>query len=1139
VKRQWLPTCGWLFALFLGLFAIIAPLDVASQDILWVRQFGTGGSDGAYGSLAVSNGSVYVASWANGTLPAQTPFGFADAFLRRYASTEAEKWTRQFGTYQADSATGVAATPTPTATASSGSFQPQPPIQAAFFYPWFPKAWTQGSIYPYTNYTPSLGFYDSTDDAVIDEQLRLAQGAHIDAFIASWWGQDTTTDLAFLYILGRSQRSDSPYPDLRWAIYYEQEGQGDPTVAQILADLQYLQVKAFTQPGYLKVGGKPVVFVYASGTDGSDMASRWAQAKAQFGGNVYVVLKVYSGYKSDPNQPDAWHQSAPAVAYDSQLPYSVAVSPGFWKVGELPRLLRDPTTFETNVQRMVTSGAFWQLITTWNEWGEGTSVEPAAEFGTTYLDILCRSLPGSAACGAGGGTPTPTTTPTTRPVSTGTPTETPTPTPTSSPKPTATPVTTAFTFSPAADAYVDASNPSSNYGRATTLRVDASPIVRSYLRFNVTGLNGTVARATLRVYANSASTVGHRVQGVTDNSWGETTITYNNAPAISPTVVGSSGQFSAGVWTTVDVTSLVTGNSALSMAMTGTSTQAISLASRESGSHAPQLVVEVWPFTPTRTPTRTPTPGGTSDPVIAAVGDIACGRASTSASCQQMAVSDLIINTVNPTAVLALGDLQYEYGEYADYTYDGDPRLGYDVSYGRFKDKTYPAIGNHEYGDSVGSTNITPDCDVLQAGNPWSYACGTFDYFNGKGSFTGRLGERGKGYYAVDIGNWRIYAINSNCSRTGAPGCAAGSDQEKWFKADLAAHPNTGKIMIMHHPYLSSDTRNFDYYPQLHDLWQDFYQAGGDLALVGHSHFYERFAPMDPERVADPRGIRQIIVGTGGRNVYGFGTIKPNSEVRIGSTFGALKLTLHPTNYDWQFIDLNGQVLDSGSGPCHKCLDSDNDGVPDESDNCPNIYNPGQENSDNLIGNGTGIPGDDATVPNGDSLGDACDPDMDNDGIPNTSDSDPGGDMTYDDNNNGDPCVPLGTDSFDDGPSWDSNCNGKRDGVEASCPLATNPRGDDDGDGLLNTWEVCKWGTDPNVIDSDGDTLGDCKEAADVDGNRNLDFTGDVIAYAQAILLSTAAFGQDGDFDIDGNNNLDFTGDFIEEANRLLTGICE
>jgi pimeloyl-ACP methyl ester carboxylesterase len=220
--------------------------------------------------------------------------------------------------------------------------------------------------------------------------------------------------------------------------------------------------------------------------------------------------------------------------------------------------------------------------------------------------------------------------------------------------------------------------------------------------------------------------------------------------------------------------------------------------------------------------------------------------------------------------------------------------------------------------------------------------------------------------------------------------------------------------------------------------------------------------------------------------------------------------------------------------------DTDGDDALDGADNCALVANPGQENADNQIGNGTGIPGHDGTVPNsaGDNIGDACDsPDADNDGLPDGSDPDPGGDITYDDNNNGITCR---TDTGDDGPSWDSNCNGKRDGVEASCPLATNPRGDDDGDGLRNTWEVCKWGTDPAVIDSDGDTLGDCEEAADVDGNRNLDFTGDVMYYAQAIFLDPAAFGQDGDFDIDGNNNLDFTGDVMTEAQfALIAGLCK
>jgi len=312
--------------------------------------------------------------------------------------------------------------PSPTSTPADPSFQPQPPITGAFFYPWFPNAWDQAGIYPYTNYTPLLGLYDSRDDAVIDQQLRLAASAHLEAFISSWWGQGHHTDMAFEHILGRSERPDSPYRNLRWAIYYEGESQGDPAVSQIVSDLQYLANNYFQHSGYLKVNGSPVVFVYADAADACGMADRWVQAKTQFGGNVYIVLKVFSGYKNCASQPGSWHQYAPAVAYDSQSPYSVTVSPGFWKVGEQPRLVRDSARFESDVQRMAGSSAFWQLVTAWNEWGEGTSVEAATEFGSTYLDTLCRNLPGSTACSSG---PTPTPTP-----STPTPTLTPTPTPT-------------------------------------------------------------------------------------------------------------------------------------------------------------------------------------------------------------------------------------------------------------------------------------------------------------------------------------------------------------------------------------------------------------------------------------------------------------------------------------------------------------------------------------------------------------------------------------------------------------------------------------------------------------------------------------------------------------------------------------
>ncbi len=278
-------------------------------------------------------------------------------------------------------------------------FQPALPIRAAFFYPWFPGAWTQKGFYPYTNYAPSLGLYSSTDDNIIDKQLKLAARAHLQAFISSWWGQRTVTDSAFKHILARSERNGSPYQDMRWAIYYEQEGQGDPTVSQIVADLEYLAANYFNQPGYLRVNDRPVVFVFGDANDGCSMADRWTEARRQvLGGEIYLQFKVFPMYGTCVSEPEDWHQYSPVYGYDQQGNSSVSVSPGYWRKGDAPRLARDPVRFESDVKKMVASGAHWQLVTTWNEWGEGTAVEPADEWGNRYLDILCRNLPGSVPC---------------------------------------------------------------------------------------------------------------------------------------------------------------------------------------------------------------------------------------------------------------------------------------------------------------------------------------------------------------------------------------------------------------------------------------------------------------------------------------------------------------------------------------------------------------------------------------------------------------------------------------------------------------------------------------------------------------------------------------------------------------------
>ncbi len=270
--------------------------------------------------------------------------------------------------------------------------QPVTPIRAAFMYPWFPNAWFQG-FSPFTNYTPSLGFYDSSDEATIRTQIELADRAHIDAFITSWWGPGHHTDDPLPTLLSTTVASDSPDPEMKWAIYYEAEGYGDPTPAEISADLAYLASRYFSHPAYLRVDGDPVVFVYSDGGDGADMTERWRNAETRFGSDLYTVLKVFSGYREVGQQPDSWHYYGPAAAYVELPPDSTSISPGFWFAAQSPRLGRAPALFRQDVQTMNNSGAAWQLITTWNEWGEGTSIEPAVEFGTTYIDILAANPP--------------------------------------------------------------------------------------------------------------------------------------------------------------------------------------------------------------------------------------------------------------------------------------------------------------------------------------------------------------------------------------------------------------------------------------------------------------------------------------------------------------------------------------------------------------------------------------------------------------------------------------------------------------------------------------------------------------------------------------------------------------------------
>ena len=235
-----------------------------------------------------------------------------------------------------------------------------------------------------------------------------------------------------------------------------------------------------------------------------------------------------------------------------------------------------------------------------------------------------------------------------------------------------------------------------------------------------------------------------------------------------------------------------------------------------------------------------------------------------------------------PGTVMAVGDLAYPNGTKENFTC-------YDRTWGRVKSRTRPAPGNHEF-HSQGAT-------------PY------FHYFGAA------AGDPKNGYYSYELGAWHIVVLNSECHAVG--GCQVGSRQEQWLRADLAGHLAACTLAYWHKPVFSSGgTHGND--PTLKPLFQVLYDAHADVVVNGHDHDYERFAPQNPDGVPDPVGVREFVVGTGGKNQRRFGRIVANSEVRNADGFGVLKLTLRQGSYDWQFLPEAGKTFtDSGSSSCH------------------------------------------------------------------------------------------------------------------------------------------------------------------------------------------------------------------------------
>lgn len=268
-----------------------------------------------------------------------------------------------------------------------------------------------------------------------------------------------------------------------------------------------------------------------------------------------------------------------------------------------------------------------------------------------------------------------------------------------------------------------------------------------------------------------------------------------------------------------------------------------------------------------------------SDPVFVGAGDIA--------SCDDLSGAQATAALIEkiPGTVFAVGDLAYPNGS------DLDFKNCYDPTWGRFKDRTRPAPGNHEY-HSTGASGYT-------------------NYFGAA------AGDPHKGYYSYDLGQWHVVSLNSECVAAG--GCNAASAQGKWLQADLEQHRAGCTLAYFHRPLFSSGlAHGADV--QVRPLWEILYHAGAEIIISGHDHDYERFAPQDPNGKADPEhGIREFVVGTGGKNSHRlFTAIQPNSESHQADTFGVLKLTLHPKSYDWQFVPQEGKTFsDSGTGTCH------------------------------------------------------------------------------------------------------------------------------------------------------------------------------------------------------------------------------
>ena len=253
-----------------------------------------------------------------------------------------------------------------------------------------------------------------------------------------------------------------------------------------------------------------------------------------------------------------------------------------------------------------------------------------------------------------------------------------------------------------------------------------------------------------------------------------------------------------------------------------------------------------------------------------------------------------IIERYPDARVFTLGDNAYEDGTDEDYT------DCYDPTWGKFKDRTYPSIGNHDYGQG-GYEGYSDDPAKTYS---------TTGYSNYFGLVAGAKDDY---WYSYDLGNWHIVVLNSDCDN--GVSCDKYSKQMQWLDEDLSATSKPCIAAMWHHPLFSSGYHGDD--PKMRAAWNELYAYHADLVLNGHEHDYELFEKQDPYGNVTPRGIREIVVGTGGASLRSITKQEGNSLAFDNSSHGVLALELKSNSYTWNFIPSDGYFTNSGSTTCN------------------------------------------------------------------------------------------------------------------------------------------------------------------------------------------------------------------------------